>query len=275
MSPRRQWWCCERDGFPLAALRAVKRRLNVDEDRVFVTGYSMGGFGSWNVSLRHWDCFAGAAPMAGGLEPGEGVNGRDAALRRLLDNGPRLPFFVVHGARDTLVPADFSRWNVEALEARGATVTYHEVADAGHILPRVAFERLLPELMRFFAERRRPALPRELRHVALAPTHGFAGWVRIDASGGAAEVQARFPEDPAAGPIEITTTGVTALSLFVPDGWLGEQPVPTIRLNGATVTAEAAAPLEALADGWHAREDRTRVFARRLRLRVASVPEDF
>lgn len=278
MSPRRQWWCCEQVGFPIEAVRAVKRRFNVDEDRVFVTGYSMGGFGSWNLSLRHWDVFAGAAPMAGGLEPGEGVNGKDRTLRRLLDNGPHLPFFVVHGARDPLVPCDFSRWNVDALEERGAKVAYHEVPNAGHILPRAEFARLLPELMRFFAEQRRPALPRDLRHVALAPSHGFAGWVRVDATTGPAEVRARFPEDPTAGPIEITTTGVTGLSLFIPDDWLGGKPVPAIRLNGATVTAESAAPLDALADAWRAREDRTRVFVHRLTLRVpaaAGVADDF
>jgi len=274
VSPRKQWWSYSHVSFPLAALEAVKKRFNVDEDRVVLTGYSMGGFGSWNISLRHWDRFAAVAPMAGGLEPQEGVTGPDAGLRRLLSNGTHLPFFVVHGAQDRLVPADFSRWNVSALEERGASVQYHEVEKAGHILPRAEFEKLQPAFAAFVSGHRRAPLPRAVHHVALSPTHGFAGWLRIDAASGPADLRARFPEAPDREPIEVTASGVSELTVFIPEAWTPHGTLPQIRVNGRLVSARPADPLEALADSWMARADRTRTFARRLTLRVPNADAD-
>jgi poly(3-hydroxybutyrate) depolymerase len=229
MSRAKQWWSYEAESFPMAALDAAKSRLNIDEDRVFLTGYSMGGFGSWNIGLRQWDRFAGAAPFAAGMTPAEAISGKQPKLRRLLDNARKLPFFVVHGEHDRLVPVAFSRWNVEHL------------------------------------------LARDLKHVALSPRHGMAGWARIDELEAGlkvpADIAAVFPEPGSGKPITVECRGVVRLTLFLPEAWSAGEP-PKVMVNGLPAVAAERDPLETAADAWLARRDRTRVFGRSLAVTV-------
>lgn len=271
MSRSKQWWAYEQSSFPIAALNEAKRRLNIDEDRVYITGYSMGGFGSWNIGLRQWDRFAAAAPFASGMTPAEAMSGKQPKLRCLLDNARGLPFFIVHGDQDKLVPVAFSRWNVARLEELECQHEYHEVKGAGHVLRRAQFEEVLPKLLAFFAGRERAPLSREIQHVALAPSHGLAGWARIDrlTAGATTEgrLEASFPETAGNAPISVKCSGVAELTLFLPDGW-SHGHIPTVTVNGAPVVAIERDGLETAADAWLARRDRTRVFSRSLHVQV-------
>ncbi|MCI0342845.1 MAG: hypothetical protein L0216_17165 [Planctomycetales bacterium] len=272
LSPR-QWWSYERGGIPLLALAEAKRRFNVDEDRVFLAGYSMGGFGSWNVGLRHWDRFAAIAPMAGGISPAEGMGGRNDSLRRLLENSRSLPIFFAHPEKDRTVPVMFDRWTAERLKELGTEHLYWEIPGAGHI-PRGENARdLFTRMTEYVKDRRRRELPRAVRHTALAAAHGFAGWIRADQTAGeGCSLEADFPADPAARPIAVRTTGARALSSFVPEGWASPGAKLRVTVNGQPAEATEATALEALCDSWLAREDRTRVFARRLAVAVPGAP---
>jgi predicted esterase len=271
MSRAKQWWSYEAESFPMAALDAAKSRLNIDEDRVFLTGYSMGGFGSWNIGLRQWDRFAGAAPFAAGMTPAEAISGKQPKLRRLLDNARKLPFFVVHGEHDRLVPVAFSRWNVEHLKELECEHEYHEVAGAGHVLRPEQFQAVLPKLLDFFAKRERAPLARDLKHVALSPRHGMAGWARIDELEAGlkvpADIAAVFPEPGSGKPITVECRGVVRLTLFLPEAWSAGEP-PKVMVNGLPAVAAERDPLETAADAWLARRDRTRVFGRSLAVTV-------
>ena len=52
----------------LRVIAEAKRQFNVDDDRVYLTGDSMGGWGTWNVSTRHPELFAAIAPVFGGVD---------------------------------------------------------------------------------------------------------------------------------------------------------------------------------------------------------------
>lgn len=103
----------------LALLDAVTAELRVDRARVYLTGLSMGGYGTWSLALKHPERFAAIAPICGG--------GR--LLEILISQGPRreaiqaLPVWAFHGARDPRVPVVESERMVEALRRAGA----HEV----------------------------------------------------------------------------------------------------------------------------------------------------
>ena len=95
---------------------------SVDPDRVYVTGLSMGGFGTFDLIARRPTLFAAAVPLCGGGDPSP------TKIRRLL----RMPMWVVHGTEDKSVNINRSREMVKALEAAGAAPRYSELAGFGH-----------------------------------------------------------------------------------------------------------------------------------------------
>lgn len=101
----------------LALLDEVLRRHRVDTNRVYLTGLSMGGFGTWRLGLTHPERFAAIAPVCGGgdvihaLLPGEK---QDAAIKTL-------GVWVFHGAKDPVVPVEESERMVAALRKAGCS----------------------------------------------------------------------------------------------------------------------------------------------------------
>lgn len=101
-------------------LDEMVEKAAVDRDRIYVTGLSMGGFGTWDVIARHPDFFAAAAPICGGGDP--------ATVGRFKS----LPIWCFHGAQDQVVKVARSREMVESLRAAGSGVRYTEYPDAQH-----------------------------------------------------------------------------------------------------------------------------------------------
>lgn len=79
-----------------------------DRDRIYLTGLSMGGFGSWSMSAEYPDTFAAVAPVCGGGNP--------ASAGKI----KHLPIWVFHGDRDNAVPLQKSQEMVDALKQAGA-----------------------------------------------------------------------------------------------------------------------------------------------------------
>jgi predicted peptidase len=101
-------------------IAALTREFSLDPDRVYLTGQSLGGQGTWDIISKRPDLFAAAVPLCG-----DGNPSRVAAARRL-------PIWVFHGAQDPLVPVTGSRDLVAALRAVGSPVKYTEYPDVGH-----------------------------------------------------------------------------------------------------------------------------------------------
>jgi predicted peptidase len=113
----------------LALLDDLTVKHKVDQSRVYLTGISMGGYGTWSLGLRHPKRFAAIAPICGGgdilpiLLPARQNSG---ALKRL-------PVWAFHGARDELVPLSESERMVNALRRIGnQNVKLTVYPDAGH-----------------------------------------------------------------------------------------------------------------------------------------------
>src|SRR5271169_5845328 len=103
-----------------ALLDDVIRTYRVDKDRVYLTGLSMGGFGTWELAAAHPEQFAAIAPICGGGNRGD--------AKKLA----RLPIWVFHGAKDPVVPVQRSKDMVEALKAAGANVKFTIYPEAQH-----------------------------------------------------------------------------------------------------------------------------------------------
>jgi predicted peptidase len=102
-------------------------RLPVDETRVSLTGFSLGGFGAWDWALRHPARFAALAPVAGCGSGGEGTVELDAVCT-LRD----LPIWIFHGASDRHVPAAGADAYADRLARCGADVRYSRLPGANH-----------------------------------------------------------------------------------------------------------------------------------------------
>jgi predicted peptidase len=103
----------------LALLDDVLKKHRIDAKRVYLTGLSMGGFGTWNLGLTHPDRFAAIAPICGGGDPLLLLLADPRKSRALKS----LPVWAFHGARDPVVKVAESERMVEAMRQVGA----HEV----------------------------------------------------------------------------------------------------------------------------------------------------
>jgi len=115
---RGQWW--DEDKLD-ALLDEVIAKYAVDEDRVYVTGLSMGGFGTWALACRYPERFAAIMPISGG-----GITYR--AREKLKD----IPVLAFHGAKDPVVPVSESKRMVEAVKQVGGKATLIVYPEAEH-----------------------------------------------------------------------------------------------------------------------------------------------
>lgn len=135
--PDDEWWSSELQIDTLdALLDDVVSRYQIDKERIYVTGLSMGGFGAWRLAAEYPDRFAAIAPVCGGGNP------EDAATIA------HLPIWVFHGAKDEAVPIKKSEEMVAALEKVGNTVKFTSYPDAGHNSWDATYQN--PELYRWF-----------------------------------------------------------------------------------------------------------------------------
>ncbi len=101
-------------------LEHVSSRLSVDQDRIYLTGYSMGGYGTWAAACYDPDRFAAIVPVCGG--------GNVEQAERL----KRLPIWAFHGDKDNVVPFEKDQAMVDAVKKSGGDVTFTVYRGAGH-----------------------------------------------------------------------------------------------------------------------------------------------
>jgi predicted peptidase len=117
--PADSWWPQETAALG-ALLDEIIEKYDVDADRVYLTGLSMGGFGTFALARTYPERFAAIAPICGGGEP--------LLASRLKD----VPTWVFHGERDNVVPISRSREMVEAIEKAGGDVKFTVYPEADH-----------------------------------------------------------------------------------------------------------------------------------------------
>jgi len=130
----------------LLLLQDKLAKLPVDTNRVYVTGVSMGGYGTWDAIQRKPDLFAAAIPICGG-----GDSTRAQSLKKI-------PIWAFHGDKDTAVPVTRSRDMFNVLQACGGKIQYREYPGAGHdVWTRTYADPAV--LAWFFAQRRSATVP--------------------------------------------------------------------------------------------------------------------
>ncbi len=128
--PTNQWWTARNsdaekstdDSLALCVgvIEELKKTKSIDADRIYITGLSMGGYGSWEALARMPDYFAAAIPICGGGNP------------KNAEKFKHVPLWVFHGDKDDAVKVERSREMIEALKSAGAEPKYTEYPGVGH-----------------------------------------------------------------------------------------------------------------------------------------------
>lgn len=103
-----------------ALIDELCREYRIDEDRIWLTGLSMGGFGTWALAAANPDRFAAIVPICGGANPSQA------------DKLVGIPTWVFHGAKDFVVPLSASQSIVDAIKAKGGDPKFTVYPEAGH-----------------------------------------------------------------------------------------------------------------------------------------------
>ena len=142
-SPRGAWWGTpEIERMALAALDAAVAEFGGDPERTYLTGLSLGGYGTWALAYRHPERFAALVPVCGGVttrrsrmsapEWHPSATHPDDPWTETARVVAGIPVWVFHGAEDRRVPTEESRRMVAALEAAGARPRYTEYPGVRH-----------------------------------------------------------------------------------------------------------------------------------------------
>jgi len=136
------WWLgTEMEAQALKALDQSIKEFNGDPQRLYLTGLSMGGYGTWGIAAKYPHKFAALVPVCGGVRPPIGIRnpvnspGEDSSSDPYAATAQKIgrtPVWIFHGGSDRVVPVAESRKMAEALKAAGGNVKYNEYEGVGH-----------------------------------------------------------------------------------------------------------------------------------------------
>src|SRR5581483_366794 len=160
------WTDADMQAQALAALEESMKEFNGDPERVYLTGLSMGGYGTWDLATKHPGKFAAYIIICGGIRgpaqfPALHVGLVDDAkvtdpYAETARHVSKTPVWIFHGADDPTVPVEESRKMTAALNAAGGIVRYTEFPGVGHEswVPAYAEPELFPWLLQQKLSRR-------------------------------------------------------------------------------------------------------------------------
>lgn len=139
--PDEEAWSHRNARMALAALDAASQEFGADPKRTYLTGMSMGGYGTWEIALQHPRRFAALVPICGALTSPDdddepifvsAVTDEDDPYTALATRLKHVPTWMFHGARDAVVLPDDDRLIYRAARKVGARIRYTEYPDGEH-----------------------------------------------------------------------------------------------------------------------------------------------
>lgn len=130
----------------MALIADMVAKLPIDPNRIYLTGSSMGGSGTWTMIAKWPNVFAAAVPLCGGAD------------LKTAESIKHIPIWVFHGDKDDQVPTDRSRTMVAALKAVNGNVQYTELVGEGHLITGVVYPK--PELHEWLFQQKKADTPK-------------------------------------------------------------------------------------------------------------------
>ena len=135
----KNWRDVDADLFSI--LDAIADDYDIDASRIYLTGVSLGGGGTWHLAAQQPDLFAAIAPLCGYGNP------------LLAEKYENLPIWVFHGAKDRAVPVDISDKMNAAVKNIGGNIRYTRFADRGHNIVQIVYSD--PDLYEWFLKHKK------------------------------------------------------------------------------------------------------------------------
>lgn len=275
------WWHAHQVDNILRLVDHVKRRYNVDESRIYLTGISDGGTGTYYMAMKDPTIWSAFLPLNGSIKVlGNPAIRADGDL--YAGNLVNRPFYIVSGGRDPLYPAEHIATHVEAFNRMGVSLVFRPQANAGHDTSWWQYERSLFE--QFVKQKPRAAHPARVSwETERTDRFNRADWLIIDRLGPGGgdgsfadldifehrKMSGRVDIERKGNAFEATSRGVRELTLLLsPDAVDFAQPV-TVTINGAQVFQGAVKKNPAVLLKWAARDaDRRRLYGAELKVVV-------
>ncbi|MCU1335551.1 MAG: hypothetical protein JWO19_1132 [Bryobacterales bacterium] len=290
------WWSDDQVLNLHMIVDALKRRYNVDENRVVVAGVSDGGTGAYYVAMRDTTPYASFLPLNGYimvLANGEVDDGRNFP-NNLRDK----PMFVINGGKDRLYPISIVEPYTLHLMNNGVRIEYHPQPDGEHNT--AWWPQMKDVFEKFVTDHPRDPYPDKLTWEAADSTHNRAHWLVIDTLGAAPGEAKQLPDiniftdslgtDPlfsrsdefgrpkapgradlarSGNTVQATTKGVTAFTLLLsPEKFDFNQPV-IVAANGREVFHARVQPSVDTLMKWAAQDnDRTMLYSAELKIKL-------
>lgn len=158
------WWNEEAEKLVLSVLDQVKHEYHVDTNRIYITGFSSGGHGTWYIAIRYHWLFAAANPIAG-----------ECPIPSLLVNLIHVPVYVIHGAKDMVIPVEAARDAHSKLEKLGYRSIYKEMPELKHRFPATQIN----EVLDWFRTNTRSPYPDKIRFSTESVRYPVSYWVEV------------------------------------------------------------------------------------------------
>ena len=204
------WWDDVGMDNVLGTIRHIKQQYNIDDDRVWMTGFSDGGSASFLFSMVHPTDFAAFAPLNGHM----GVGALDGELPTYVTNMTNTPLYVINTDVDALYPAAKMRQMIDMATNAGADILYREYNGIGHDFAYADVE--MPLISRFFERHPRDPFPGKIIWKSAFSDFGRCRWI---------EIEAVSPEPPASwhedANLVLTDTRIT-FGFFMDDKFEGK-----------------------------------------------------
>ena len=217
-------------------IEEIKKHYNIDQNRIYLAGHSMGGHGTWYLGMHYPDRWAALNPMSGygdyrlwkeNIPDWQVPLYEDRSAIFFVENALHLPVFIIHGARDEEVCVEQSRRMAGALEELGYEVVYDEHPDKPHW-----WGMDFPEAIAFLKKHRRSPYPKEVIFKTNRLKHNRSYWVQIDQICEVpkmAKIHARIKDD---NHIEVEAENVYQYTLLLNKHLIDPKQPVVIRTNG-------------------------------------------
>jgi poly(3-hydroxybutyrate) depolymerase len=234
-------WCFLGERDAVDVLDLVQGGYSIDPDRVYLTGRSMGGFGTWRLGQIRASRFAAIATFAGW------------SAVDCIENLVGTPVLAVHGEEDETIPIDADSYAADWLKARGGNVRFEAMPGVGHDALGAWTAKLGPNrLLDWFRKWKRQQWPDVVKARTSQARYGEQSWVSI--------LGLKRPISPAAvdatlidaSHLSVKTSNVTAFALDLRHPKLAKTGKVQVLIDGTALSADALstrAAFEAGADG--------------------------
>lgn len=125
--PNRYWTDPQMDKMVMHQISEIKKEFSVEQNREYLLGVSMGGYGAWHFASNYPNRFAAIVSICGGSPLTSGDR-----FAPIAEKVGKTPAWLFHGADDKIVQVSESRGLTAALEANGGNVKYSEYKGVGH-----------------------------------------------------------------------------------------------------------------------------------------------